>query len=316
MLKIYTLDQIKSTLKNIDPIEAIEQGFIAYSKSKVVVPPVGEMIFHDPPGDVHIKYGYIIDDEYYVIKIASGFYDNIKRHLPPYNGMMLLFGQQTGAPVCILLDEGHLTNVRTAAAGAVVAKYLAPQKVHCIGIVGTGTQGKMQLEYLKSVLDCRDVMVWGRSQHSLNAYKQAMNHNGFKIRTTLNVNDIPANCNFIVTTTPAQSPLLFADQIQPGTHITAMGSDTAEKNELQPGILQKADIVAADSVCQCMERGEIHHAKKAGVLRPEDIVELGNVIVKKELQRQTDEQITIADLTGVAVQDIQISKEVYEVLNV
>jgi len=311
MPEIYNLQQIKSALKSIDPIEAVEQGFVAYSAGKVVVPPVGEMIFEKPPGDVHIKYGYIVGDDYYVIKIASGFYDNMKRGLPPYNGMMLLFSQKTGEPVCILLDEGHLTNVRTAAAGAVVARYLAPQQIHCIGIVGTGTQGKMQLEYLKSVLDCRDALVWGRSRQSLDAYEQAMAHSGFQIRTTLDASDIADNCNFIVTTTPARSPLLFAGQIQPGTHITAMGSDTAEKNELDPAILQKADIVVADSISQCLERGEIHHAIEAGVLRKEDVVELGNVIVNKALQRRTDGQITVADLTGVAVQDIQISKTVY-----
>jgi len=314
MPKIYNLDQIRSALKNIDPIDAIEQGFLAYSEGKVVVPPVGELIFDDPPGDVHIKYGYIIGDEYYVIKIASGFYENTKRNLPPYDGMMLLFSQQTGAAVAILLDEGHLTNVRTAAAGAVVAKYMAPSKVHCIGILGTGTQGKMQLDYLKSVLKCREAIVWGRSQQSLDAYVHAMAYSGFQIRTTLETSEIPNNCNFIVTTTPARSPLLFVDQIQPGTHITAMGSDTAEKNELDPAILQKADIVVADSISQCIERGEIHHAIKTGILQPDEVVELGNVIFQKELQRHTEEQITITDLTGVAVQDIQISKAVYEAL--
>ena len=316
MPKIYNLDQIESVLKSIDPINAIEQGFVAYSEGKVVVPPVGELIFKDPPGDVHIKYGYIIDDDYYVIKIASGFYENARLNLPPYDGMMLLFSQQTGAAIAILLDEGHLTNVRTAAAGAVVAKYLAPHQVHCIGILGTGTQGKMQLAYLKSVLKCREAMVWGRSQQSLDAYQQAMANSGFKIRTTIEAREIPENCNFIVTTTPARSPVLFADSIQPGTHITAMGSDTAEKNELDPKILQRADMVVADSISQCLERGEIHHAIKSDMLRQEAVVELGNVIANKELQRRTDEQISIADLTGVAVQDIQISKAVFEALNV
>ena len=315
MPKIYNLDQIKSALKNIDPIDAIEQGFIAYTGGKVVVPPVGEMIFHDPPGDVHIKYGYIIDDEYYVIKIASGFYDNIKRLLPPYNGMMLLFSQKTGAPACILLDEGHLTNVRTAAAGAVVAKYLAPKNVHRIGIFGVGTQGKMQLQYLKSVVNCKDVIVWGINQEELDAYRETMVPFGYNIQTTLNGNDIASNCNLIVTATPSKTPLLFADQIQPGTHITAMGSDTTDKNELDPIILQKADIVVADSINQCLSRGEIYQAIKSGLLDKENVIELGNVIVKKELQRVSDDQITIADLTGVAVQDIQISKAVYEALN-
>lgn len=172
----------------------------------------------------------------------------------------------------------------------------------------------MQLEYLKSITDCRDVLVWGLNQKEVDEYKQDMESEGFSIRTTLNTDDVAANCNLIVTATPATSPFLAADQIQKGVHITAMGSDTPEKNELDPRILRKADIVVADSISQCLLRGEIHHAIKAGVLRQEDIVELGNVIINKELQRTSEDQITIADLTGVAVQDIQITKAVYKAL--
>jgi ornithine cyclodeaminase len=314
MVKIFNLDQIQSVLKDIDPLQAVEEGFIAYSQGKTVVPPVGELIFKDPPGDVHIKYGYIIDDDYYVIKIASGFYQNPKFNLPAGNGMMLIFNQKTGEPVCILLDEGYLTDVRTAAAGAVAAKYLAPANVRRIGILGPGIQGRMQLEYLKLVIDCQEVIVWGRNQQRLEKYKKDMEPLGFNIKTTADVNDVSANCNLIVTATPSTSPLLTADQIRKGIHITAMGSDTPEKNELDPKILQKADIVVADSISQCLVRGEIHHALRAGIIKKEKIVELGDIIVKKEQQRFSDEQITVTDLTGVAVQDIQISKAVYEAL--
>ena len=137
---------------------------------------------------------------------------------------------------------------------------------------------------------------------------------GYNIQTTLDTDDIATSCNLIITATPSKSPLLQADQIRKGTHITAMGSDTPEKNELEPKILQKADIIVADSISQCQSRGEIFQAIKAGLIKKEDLVELGNAIGKKELQRSSDEQITVADLTGVAVQDIQISKAVYEAL--
>jgi len=195
-----------------------------------------------------------------------------------------------------------------------VAKYLAPKHVHGIGIFGAGVQGRMQLEYLKPILSCRDVIVWGLNEKELDEYKKDMEPLGFKIRTTLSAGDIARNCNLIVTATPSTSPLLTADQVQKGVHITAMGSDTPEKIELDPRILQKADIVVADSISQCLIRGEIHHAIKAGLLKQDQIVELGNVIVKKELQRSSDDQITVADLTGVAVQDIQIAKAVYRAL--
>ncbi len=314
MKKFFDLNEIKSVLKELQPIQEIEEGFVAYSKGRAVVPPVGELIFKDPPGDVHIKYGYLTGDDYYVIKIASGFYESPESSRYKSDGLMLIFKQGTGELVCALLDECYLTHVRTAAAGAVVAKYLAPQEIRCIGILGAGMQGRMQLEYLKSITECRDVRVWGLNQKELDEYKQDMEKEGFRIRTTLNVDDVTANCNLIVTATPATSPLLSSDQIQKGIHITAMGSDTPEKNELDPKILQKADIVVADSISQCLLRGEIHHAIKAGVLKQGDIVELGNVIIVKELQRTSEDQITVADLTGVAVQDIQITKAVYKAL--
>jgi len=314
MSKIYSLPQIMEVLKSLQPIEEIEKGFVAYSAGKAVIPPVGEMLFEDPPGDVHIKYGYLMDDDFYAIKIASGFFESPSSSRYTSNGLILLFKKGTGELACALLDECHLTNVRTAAAGAVCAKYLAPKNIACIGILGAGTQGRMQAEYLASVIDCRDITVWGLNQDELDDYKKDMEPLGYKIQTTLNAEDVADRCNLIVTATPSKSPLLSADRIRKGTHITAMGSDTPEKNELDPKILQKADIVVADSISQCLLRGEIYQALKAGVLEKERIVELGDVIVKPELRRTSEEQITIADLTGVAVQDIQIAKAVYHAL--
>jgi len=314
MNKIYNLPQIMDVLKSLQPIEEIEEGFVAYSAGKAVIPPVGEMLFKDPPGDTHIKYGYLVDDDYYVIKIASGFFETPSSSRYTSDGLILLFKKGTGELACALLDKCHLTNVRTAAAGAVSAKYLAPKNIDCIGILGAGTQGRMQVEYLSSVIDCKDVMVWGLNQIELDDYKKEMEPLGYRIQTTLNTEDIADSCNLIVTATPSKSPLLSADKVRKGTHITAMGSDTPEKNELDPRILQKADIVVADSISQCLLRGEIHQALKAGVLERERIVELGNVIAKPELRRISEEQITIADLTGVAVQDIQIAKAVFNAL--
>ena len=311
MPKIYNREQIEEALRHIDVTAAIEDGFVAYSEGRVVVPPVGELIFEDPPGDVHIKYGYIKSDDYFVIKVASGFYDNVTLGLPAADGLMLVFSQKTARLECILLDECHLTNVRTAAAGAVAARYLAPSRVERIGVFGAGVQGRMQVEALLPIVDCRDLVVWGTGRDELDAYREAMSAHGLDIKTTLSGDEVAATCNLIVTATPSHTPLLRADQIREGTHITAMGSDTRGKCELEPGILGKADRVVADSIAQCRERGEISHAVAAGELRIEDVVELGNVITDPALRRTSDSQITVADLTGVAVQDIQISKAVY-----
>ncbi|MCJ7580823.1 MAG: ornithine cyclodeaminase family protein [Candidatus Aminicenantes bacterium] len=312
MTHIYQLAQIQHALQDVDLIQSIEDGFVAYSMGKVVVPPVGELLFKDPPGDVHIKYGYIIGDDFYVIKIASGFYPERGSQTSIQSGLMLLFRQKTGALEAVLLDEGFLTNIRTAAAGAVVAKYLAPKKVSCIGIIGAGVQARMQLQYLKPVVACSNVFVWGQNQKELDNYKKDMDSLGFKIQTSLNANEVAENCNLIVTVTPSKSPLIFAKHVQKGTHITAVGSDTQDKQELDSKILQDADMVVADSISQCLVRGEIFQAIKAGLLEKENLRELGHVIRDKSLQRTSEAQITVADLTGVAVQDIQISKAVYK----
>ncbi|MEM7346008.1 MAG: ornithine cyclodeaminase family protein, partial [Chloroflexota bacterium] len=156
--KIISLDQIKTALPSLDLMEVIEAGFVAYSADQSVVPPVGELLMDK--GEVHIKYGYLKDDDYYVIKVASGFHGNAALGMSPNNGMMLLFSQHTGEAVSILLDEGYLTDIRTAVAGAIAAKYLAPKDVRCIGVVGTGIQARLQLEYLKPVTPCRKVLVW------------------------------------------------------------------------------------------------------------------------------------------------------------
>lgn len=308
---IARLDAIKSALKGVDVIDRMEEGFLAYCRGEVVVPPVGELVFEQPPGDAHIKYGYIKGDYCFVVKVATGFYENVRLGLQANSGLMLVFSQRTGALLCVLLDEGYLTDVRTAAAGAVAARHLAPVRVERIGIVGTGVQARMQLRFLSSVVDCIDVTVWGRSDERLASYKRDLESSGYVVRTTRNIAELAAECRLIVTTTAARQPLLLAEQVRPGTHITAVGSDTPEKNELHPDILAKADIVVADSLRQCRERGEIHHALDAGKLSESRIAELGVVVADRSLRRQNASQITVADLTGVAVQDIEIAKAVY-----
>ena len=310
-MKVLTLDQIKEALPSVDLMVEIEAGFVAYSQGRAVVPPVGELIMENPPGEVHIKYGYIADDDYYVIKIASGFFENSKLNVPTSNGMMLVFSQKTGTPEAMLLDEGYLTDVRTAVAGAIAAKYLAPSNVERIGIVGTGMQARLQLEYLVPVTSCRDVLAWGRSAEKLNAYQQDMSDKGFTVTTTTDAGDIMTSCNLIVTTTSAEDPILsWTDKIKRGTHISAVGSDTEHKQELDAEILRNADLVVADSIPQNVVRGEIHQALKVGAIEEDDLVELGSIIAGDAKGRESDDQITVADLTGVAVQDIQISKAV------
>ena len=307
--KIIRLKEIIEIVKSLDLIPAIENGFADYSSGRAIVPPVGELLLDK--GDVHIKYGYIQEDDFYVIKIASGFYENQSLGLPTGYGLMLVFSQKTGILVSIMLDEGFLTNIRTAVAGAIAAKYLAPKQVERIGILGTGTQARLQLEYLKHVVTCRKVLVWGRGEKQLAQYCSKMKNFDFEIETTTDTTDILRSCNLIVTTTPAQEPLLHLSDLHRGVHITAVGSDTPDKQELDSKILKQADRVVADSISQCLLRGEIHQSIKRGHLNENRLIELGNIITGKVNGRTSDDQITVADLTGVAVQDIKIAVAVY-----
>jgi ornithine cyclodeaminase len=311
-MKIASLEQIEEVLPTLDLIPAIEEGFVAYSSGRAVVPPVGELILDK--GEVHIKYGYIRGEEFYVIKVASGFYENPSLGLPSGNGCMLLFRQQTGELAGILLDEGLLTNVRTAVAGAIAAKYCAPKKVERIGIVGAGAQGRLQLEWLAKVTTCRKALVWGLGTAELETYKRDMEPLGFSVETTLDAPAILETCNLVVTATPSKKPLLRAADLRPGTHITAVGSDTPDKQELDPEILAKADLVVADSIPQCRLRGEIHKALESGHIEEGRCVELGAIIAGRAKGRTSDSQTTVVDLTGVAVQDIEIATAVYRAL--
>lgn len=311
-MKTTTLEQIKEALTGLDLLTAIEEGFVAYSQRRAVVPPVGELLL--PDGEVHIKYGFIRGEEYYVIKVASGFYQNPQLQLPSGNGLMLLFRQKTGELVNVLLDEGYLTDVRTAVAGAVTARHLAPLDVQRIGIVGTGVQARLQLAWLRGVVDCKDVLLWGRGDAQLDRCQSDMLDLGYSVFTTRDSSAILRECNLVVTTTPSTTPILKVEDLRPGTHITAVGSDTPQKQELDSGILAGADVVVADSIDQCLSRGEIHRALERSMIKVSDVVELGAVIAGTQAGRTSDDQITVADLTGVAVQDIRIATAVHEAL--
>ena len=312
--KFYTKEQILKTLKNIDLLESIEKGFVEYSRGNSVVPPVGELLFDQPPGDVHIKYGYIKNQDNYVVKIASGFSENDKVGLSSSHGVMVMFDSKTGYLKCVLHDEGYLTNVRTAIAGAICAKYLASKQIDGIGIVGTGIQARMQLEYLKLVTDCREVFILGRNKEKISKYIEVMKSHGFNINIVSDSKELCKNSNLIVTTTNANESLIYKDDIKEGTHITAMGSDTPDKRELDPRILNIADSIVVDSIPQCLERGETKKALDRNLIKKEDLIEIGSIIDSGKKLRKNNNEITVADLTGVAVQDIMITNAVYEQL--
>ena len=168
--------------------------------------------------------------------------------------------------------------------------------------------------FLKNVTDCQNVIVWGRSKLALNQYKTSMGDSGFTIETTMSLDQVTDNCNLIVTCTASEKPIIRKNHVTGKVHITAMGSDTPNKQELGSNVLSKADLIIADSRSQCEVRGEIHHAIRKNAVSMDSIAELGEIINGDRQGRTTSSGITVADLTGVAVQDIQISKAVLKYL--
>lgn len=314
MVKVYTRAEIDAALPGVDAVTAVADGFVAFSRGDVDVPPVGELLFPGAAGEMHIKYGAIRGDDVCVVKLATGFFNNPEIGLPPFNGCMIVVSQKTGVVKAVLLEEGELTNHRTAAAGAVAAQALAPKNLSAIGIVGTGTQARLQADYLRQVTDCRELVIWGREPEHTKAAAADIGRMGYKVSIVEDLDELCERARLIVTTTPAQEPLLTRSMIRPGTHITAMGSDTADKNEVAPGVLETADLVVADSLAQIQHRGEVYQARKAGYLRGRNVVELGTILSGGTPGRTSDNQITLADLTGVAVQDIAIAKAVLQEL--
>jgi ornithine cyclodeaminase len=309
MSSILTLATIQNALRELDVLPLIEAGFVAYSRGQVILPPVGELVFPETGGDCHIKYGFVRGDDIFVIKIANYFPANTRLGTSPDDGMMLVFDQKTGSVRAVLMDHGYLTHVRTAAAGAIAAKYLAPQPIRRIGILGTGMQARLQLKALKTLTDCREVALYGRNPERLAACRDEMAADGFAVQTCTAARDVASECNLIVTTTSARTPLLSAADIRPGTHITAMGSDSANKQELDAGVLTAADILVVDSVEHAKMLGELQHVPELVSLGR--VRELGAVIANPTLGRTRADQRTVADLVGLAIQDIQIAKAVY-----
>ncbi|MBM2884508.1 ornithine cyclodeaminase family protein [Chromobacterium phragmitis] len=290
----------------------VRAGFIAYSRGDVLSAPVQNFHFADANGDCCVKSAYIAGEKVLAVKISTGFYDNPARGLPSNDGLVLALSATDGRVLALLQDQGWLTTMRTALAGWLAASLLAPAKVEAIGLLGAGEQARAQLEQLMQVTDCRDVRVWSRQPEQGAAFCAFAAQLGFRALAVADPREVAAQANLIVTATPSRGPLLQRGWIRPGTHITALGADGPGKQELDPAIAAEADVVVADSLAQCVAYGELSHAVNAGLLAPSRIVELGDALAQGRSLRRSDDQITLADLTGIGVQDAAIAASVLE----
>ncbi len=289
-------------------IDTVEQAFRALASGKVIMPPILSMDIPDAHGEVDVKTAYIPGFEGFAIKVSPGFFDNPKIGLPSLNGLMILFSAKTGLVDALLLDNGYLTDVRTAAAGAVAARHLAPKEVRVAGVLGTGVQARLQIQAAHLERPFSKVLVWGRDLEKGKACARDIAA-AIKVEAVA-VGDPAAlvrDSQLVVTTTPAREPILQARWLHPGLHVTAMGSDQAGKNEIDPVAVAGADLFVCDRVSQSEKVGELRSARAAGHFK--DIVppELGQVIAGAKAGRKSEQDITICDLTGTGAQDTAIA---------
>lgn len=294
---------------DIAAVDCVEEGFRALASGNVVMPPVLSMEIAENNGEIDAKTAFIGGADSFALKVSPGFFDNPKIGLPTTSGLMIVFSAKTGQIEALLLDNGYLTDVRTAAAGAVSARHLARDAASSVCVVGTGLQARMQLQAISLVRDIRSVVVWGRDagKAKLTAADMAAAL-GIPVTADVELPAALAGADIVVTTTPARQPLIRPDWLQPGQLVIAMGSDHHAKCELDPACITRADLYVADRLSQTRTIGELRAAIDAGAVAPDaPFPELGAVVAQTALGRINDDQIIIADLTGTGIQDTAIA---------
>ncbi|WP_454702820.1 ectoine utilization protein EutC [Agrobacterium burrii] len=308
-ITILTENDLRAIVKlDLSSIDCVERAFAALATEAVAMPPILRLDIPEFRGEVDVKTAYVPGFEGFAIKVSPGFFDNPKLGLPSLNGLMILFSAKTGLVEALLLDNGYLTDVRTAAAGAVAARHLSREDASIATIFGAGMQARLQLEALMLVRPIRSARIWAR--HHDRAQKLAgdfAREHGIEVTAIPDPRDAIRGADIIITTTPSEKPILFADWLEPGQHLTAMGSDAEHKNEIDPGVFARTTYVA-DRLTQTSILGELHHAIAAGLVMPDQqFPELGAIIAGKKQGRVGRDQITFADLTGTGVQDTAIA---------
>ena len=302
--RILTEAQLRAAVPlDLAAIDAVDAAFQRLASGGVVMPPILSMHLPDIHGEVDIKTAYVPGLPGFAVKISPGFFDNPARGLPSTSGLMVVLSAETGRVQAVLLDNGYLTDIRTAAAGAVAARALARADATRVAILGAGMQARMQLAALRLVRPITEVAIWARDAAKAQAMADEIGG-----QAAADPRDAINGADIIVTTTPATQPILQADWLEPGQHVTAMGSDQPGKAELAPDCITRADLYVVDRLTQTRIQGELRAAIVAGLVAPDaEFPELGDVLTGRHPGRSAAAQITIADLTGTGVQDTAIA---------
>lgn len=299
--------EVRASLDMASCIDAMSEAFSAYSSGRAELPAVIHLDIPEHSGEIHVKGGYLHGGDHYAIKFASGFPGNEALGLAPNDGLVLVFDARTGSPSAFLLDHGFITDQRTGAAGGVAARYLAREDSATVAVIGTGLQARCQLDALSEVRTFGNVLVWGRDASRALACVEDLRARpglpeGATFHMARSVEEAVLEADIVITCTASREPLVRDEWLSPGMHITALGSDGPGKQELDPRILERCDVLVVDSRPQCAERGELQHSH--ALLGTGKVIELGEITSGEAPGRTDDSQLTVCDLTGVGVQDV------------
>ncbi|KAL3924702.1 MAG: hypothetical protein SGPRY_003840 [Prymnesium sp.] len=363
-VSIFTLEQIKRGLPPPSSLlGAIADSLVLYSQRKVLLAPASHLSFA-PAGvnaDCCVKFAFAIGGRYWVGKVASGFYDNPSVGLPSSSGLMLVFDLQVcltckplldeahlfthhlltllnnspssnvlpaplqvGLPRAVLLDEGHLTDLRTALAATVSARALGPRNARAVGILGAGTIATLLPTTLRLATACPSLVVWARREEQAKQLAQKAEGEGWSATTVPTPGEVMAKCDIIFCCTPARAALLYKEDLRTrppghGLFICALGADAKGKQELHPSLVASAQLLVPDSKAQCFEFGELSHALGESLISETDprVIELGEILsTHVGLQRggEDDTRFTLVDSTGIGASDLAIAEAVYSQL--
>jgi ornithine cyclodeaminase len=301
-MQIWTLDQIRVRIDDLAVIDCMREALIAESRGECDTPMPMHLTIGDNGGEVHMKSSYRRGGRYFALKMATTFRG-------ASNGMMMLASAETGEPVALLQDAGHLTDIRTAAVAAMTARELG-RGDRAIGILGSGIQARLTARFHARVLPLETVWLWGRTADRVEQCAEEIRRVVPDVKIAASPAEVAASTKLIVTCTSARrsegAPLLFARDLQVGTYISAIGADSIGKQELDPEILRAADVLLADSILQCEKLGELQHAPDQ-LGRTAEIGEFCEEHNGAGLHTRPGTNI-VADFTGLGVEDLFIAE--------
>lgn len=309
-IRLLSKADLQEVLTLGDVIQVVEEGFRADAEGGVKTFPVVMEHIASHGAFFGIKSGYVPTTEALGVKVA-GFWPRPLGTGPGHFAVILLLDGETGTPLAFM-DGNLITTLRTGAAGAVGAKYLARPESAKVGVIGAGVQGQIQVRALAELFELAEVRVWDMSAEAVERYVETLASAGFSVKAASAPREAVSGADIVVTATPSNRFLVDAEWVAQGTHVNAMGADARGKQEVDPKLFACATVVV-DKLSQCRELGDLQHALGLGLIRESDVhAELGQIVAGERPGRTQPDEITIFDATGVSFQDVVTAKLAYE----